>query len=134
MSRVTSAEVAAIASLPNEASQTIISAMQVASTLVAENLTGLSEATLKSIELFLAAHFSTLSWEKGPLAAITIGEATERYHDIYSGGLSATRFGQQAIMLDTTGALSEMSANAAKPMRRAEFEVVGTIDMSTDEG
>jgi hypothetical protein len=116
--------------LPEVAFAAAQAAIPVAATLVTENLAGegLSEATLRSIELYLAAHFTTLAWEKGPLAAVQIGEATERYHDIYKAGFSSTRFGQQALLLDTTGILSDMSANAASPMRRAEFTVIGTPD------
>lgn len=127
MARVAATEVKAIAGLPEEAGTAITAAISVAATLVNENITTLSEATLRSIELFLAAHFATLSWEKGPLASVRIGEAQERYHDIYKGGLAATRFGQQAILLDTTGKLGEMSKSADSPMRRAEFSVVGTV-------
>lgn len=128
MARVAQAEVRDIAGLPDTASAAIVAAIPVASTLVTENLVGqgLSVDTLRSIELFLAAHFATLAWEKGPLAAVQIGEATERYHDIYKAGFSSTRFGQQALLLDKTGILSDMSANASSPMRRAEFTVIGT--------
>jgi len=134
VTRVTKAEVAAVAGLSEEAEPAIAQAVVVSATLVDENLAGTaSEATLRSIELFLSAHFATLSWEKGPLAAVRVGEAQERYHDIYKAGFSATRFGQQALLLDKSGKLSEMSAAAMSPQRTAEFEVVGTIDMSTDE-
>lgn len=128
MARVTQAEVKAIAGLAETAAQAIVEAINVSATLVSENLSGLSEATLRSIELFLAAHFATLAWEKGPLAAMRVGEAQERYHDIYKGGLSATRFGQQALLLDTTGKLAAISAAADKPAREAQFTVVGTPD------
>lgn len=131
MARVGQAEVRSIAGLPDQAAPAIITAIPVASTLVTENLVGqgMTDATLKNIELFLAAHFATLSWEKGPLAAVQVGEATERYHDIYKAGFSSTRFGQQALLLDRSGILSDMSANATSPMRRAEFTVIGTPDV-----
>jgi hypothetical protein len=125
-----------MAQLPEGAAPLIAECIFVSATLVSENLSGLSEATMRSIELLLAAHFANLSWEKGPLAAVRVGEAQERYHDIYKGGFGATRFGQQAMLLDTSGTLAGMSAAADKPTRKAEFQVVGTIDMSTgyDEG
>lgn len=131
MARVATAEVAAMTSLPEQAAGLIAESINVAATLVNENITGLSEATMRSLELLLAGHFAVLGWEKGPLAAVRIGEAQERYHDIYDKGLSATRFGQQAILIDTTGTLGEMSRKAEKPMQKAEFQVVGRIDMST---
>jgi hypothetical protein len=133
MARVTSAEVAAMAGLPEEAAGAITQSIPVAATLVDENISGLTEATMRSIELLLACHFSTVSWQKGPLAAVRIGEAQERYHDVYKGGFGSTSFGQQAMLVDTTGTLSAMSAQADKPMRKAQFQVVGTIDLSTDE-
>lgn len=129
MARVSQAEVRDIAGLPEQASPAITVAIPVSATLVNENLVGqgASEATLRNIELFLSAHFATLAWEKGPLASVKIGEAAERYHDIYEAGFSSTRFGQQALLLDQSGKLAEMSANASAPVRRAEFRVIDPI-------
>lgn len=79
---------------------------------------GLSEDLLELIELYLSCHFAALSQTEGPLAANSMGEATERYHNIYASGLRATRFGQQAIVFDTTGTLSNMAATAENPSRR----------------
>jgi hypothetical protein len=106
----------------------IDAAIAVATVMVDEILVGegLSANTLKNSELYLASHFATLSAEKGPLAAVSVGEATERYHDIYKEGLNATRFGQQAMVIDPTGKLSAASARATKPMLQALFTVVGT--------
>src|SRR3972149_1678004 len=134
MARVAQSEVRDIAGLPNEAVLAIAAAIPVSATLVDENLVGqgISEATLKSIELFLSAHFATLAWANGPLASVKIGEAAERYHDIYKGGFSSTRFGQQALLLDKSGKLAAMSASATNPMRQAEFTVIGSPDLSSD--
>lgn len=96
--------------------------------MVDENLVGkgLSEVTLTHIELYLAAHFALLSLENGPLAKKMVGEANEGYHNVYGKGLLATRFGQQAILFDTTGTLSEIANRAQNTNRRtALFEVVG---------
>jgi len=90
---------------------------------------GLSDKVLALIETYLAAHFATLSTEKGALAEKGIGEAREKYHNIYKGGLSATRFGQQAMMFDSSGKLATISSVAENTaVRKASFTVVGSPD------
>jgi len=106
----------------------------IATTLVDDNLVGqgLSEAALKNIELFLSAHFTLLTVENGPLAKKMIGEASEGYHNVYKGGLLSTRFGQQAVMIDTSGVLAELSDRSENPGRKtATLEVVGTTPTTT---
>lgn len=73
---------------------------------------GLSEARLKMIALYLAAHFATISEERGALSASTMGESAERFHNVYKEGFKSTRFGQQALALDPTGILAELNFNA----------------------
>ena len=86
---------------------------------------GLSDALMRQVELYLAAHFLCLTQREGTLAAQTIGESTERYHDHYSAGLMSTRFGQQAILFDTTGILADAAATAENPSRRdAQIHVI----------
>lgn len=102
-------------------------AIEVATLIVTEELgnSDLSEDRLKQVELYLAAHFQTLATREGPLAAQTVGETSERYHNIYAAGLRSTRFGQQVILLDTTGAMAEMAARAETPTRLpAQFSVI----------
>jgi hypothetical protein len=109
--------------------------MLLATTLVDEQLMslGASAATLKNIELLLAGHFVLVTVENGPLAKKSIDVASEGYHDVYKAGFLSTRFGQQAVALDMSGTLAEMSSRAEKPnVRKAEFFVVGTpSDMGT---
>lgn len=107
--------------------------ISVADTIVTENLSGqgLTPATLKNIELYLAAHFVLLTVENGPLAKKALGEGVEGYHNVYGPGLMSTRFGQMAILLDTTGILAGQAQAAAKPKLTALFTVVGTPPMST---
>lgn len=126
--RVTGAEVVGVSGLSSENKIAVEMAITVATTIVDEKLapTGKhSEAALRNLELFLAAHFATLTVKEGPIEMNRIGAVTERYHDIYEAGLNATRFGQQAIVLDTTGTLAGMSAQAIKPRLKALFTVVG---------
>lgn len=102
--------------------------IDMSSTFVDEELDvadgGLSAARLKDIETLLAAHYYSLRGGRGPLAAETISDASERYHNIFDSGLKATVYGQQAIELDTTGRLAEIAAQAAKPRKRARFRVI----------
>lgn len=105
-----------------------------ATTLVDEQLMGqgMSDATLKNLELLLAGHFALITVENGPLAKKAIDVATEGYHNVYKAGFLSTRFGQQAVVLDTTGKLAEMSDRAQNPNKRnAEFFVVTPNSTST---
>ena len=79
-----------------------------------------SDATLKQIELYLAAHFLCLSEEKGGMILDKFGDATSEYQELYEAGFRSTRFGQQAIAFDTSGILVGLSNNKLK----ATFVVV----------
>lgn len=128
MALVTAAEVAAITGI-DAASAVMTPAITVADLMVTEDLAGstLTSDRKKQIELYLAAHFATLSNDAGPLAGETLGEAKETYHNIYASGLRATRFGQQAILLDTTGALAALADSVENPgKKKALMTVVGT--------
>ena len=111
-------------------------AIKTANVVVEEYLVGkgMSEALLTQIELFLASHFLVLSVEKGPLQMDKIGEATERYHKIYAAGLNATRFGQQAVLLDRSNTLGALTSNAIKPMLPALFTTVGSQPPGVPDG
>ena len=80
---------------------------------------GLSDAILTKIELYLAAHFVALSQEGGALTRSKLGDADESYANAYSSGLNLTRFGQAALALDRTGTLSAAAQTALK----AEFRI-----------
>lgn len=93
-----------------------------ANTFVNEQLltAGLTDAMLKKIELYLAAHFLAISEEHGGLVVEKIGDATNMLADVYkNGGLYGTRFGQQAILLDTSDTLARFGTQ-----RKALFRVV----------
>lgn len=104
-------------------------AIAVAVLIVNENLVGkgLSVATMDNVKLFLAAHLATQSQEKGPLYGIQIGDVHERYHQIYDKGLSATRFGQTAMFLDTTGRLAALNSGVIKPTLSAQFSLIKPV-------
>lgn len=116
--RVTEAEVKAL--IDTERSMTPF--IESATLMVDETLTdkGLSTGRLKQIELYLAAHFCAITEEKGGLIVSKVGDAVERYTEEYGQGLALTRFGQQAILLDTSGTLGV--ASTSNPL--AVFRVV----------
>jgi len=125
MPRTAEAQVQNLIQVPNA---DVALAMDIAGAMVDEMLPstlGLSEVVLTNIELFLAAHVYELQTKDGALAAQTIGEATERYHDIFGPGLSSTKYGQMAITLDTTLTLARVAANVATPNKQdARFLVI----------
>lgn len=93
-----------------------------ATTMVDEHLVGvgLSDALLEKIELYLAAHFVALTEEGGSLTRNKLGDADTSYANIYSQGLNSTRFGQQALSIDSSGTLSRV----AQTQLKADFRVV----------
>ena len=66
---------------------------------------GHSDHILEKIELYLAAHFVALTEEQGGLTRKKIGDADESYANVFEGGLKSTRFGLQALALDSSGIL-----------------------------
>ena len=81
---------------------------------------GHTDAILDKIELYLAAHYVALTEEQGGLTRSKLGDADESFANIYGQGLKATRFGQQALAIDTTGILNSIATTQLK----AEFRVV----------
>ena len=95
-----------------------------ATLIIDEDFAGssLSVNRLGMIELNLAAHFAIVSLEKGGLTQQIVGQSAERYQLMSdkNSGLGASRFGQQALALDTTGVLSQYASSPVK----AQFEVI----------
>ena len=81
---------------------------------------GHSADILEKIELYLAAHIVALTEERGSLRGGKFGDASEFLSDVYSEGFKATRFGQLAVSLDTSGVLAAVSS----PQLKARFRVV----------
>jgi hypothetical protein len=81
--------------------------------LVTDRITGLTTATLTAIELWLSAHLAAITDPE--LAGESVGgEWSVKYNVKTPGeGLKATRYGQQAMELDTTGTLAESGGKAA---------------------
>lgn len=96
--------------------------------LIADELLGssaLSSTRQNLIATYLAAHIYTISMERGALSSTGMGEAVDKFHNTYTRGFGMTRFGQQAIALDSSGILAQESAKAEQTtVRKAEFRVV----------
>jgi hypothetical protein len=84
-----------------------------------------SDPMLKQIELYLAAHLLTLTTEKGALIREKMGQSEDEMADIYSAGLQSTRFGQMALMLDSSGTLAQMDISGSAG-GKAVFRFVGS--------
>ena len=118
MLRVSDDEVKAVIQTNN----TTIPFIDTANLIVTENLVGLghSDGRLKQIELYLAAHFVAITEERGGLVRSATGDDAETYSDPKGKGFESTRYGQQAMALDTTGTLAKFGKNKLT----ATFEVV----------
>lgn len=75
------------------------------------------------IELYLAAHFATLSGGSGSLIMSKVGNSQDNYADPTAAmlGIANTRWGQDALALDTSGLLTDLATNPIK----AQFKVYG---------
>lgn len=78
-------------------------------------------AILEKIELYLAAHFVSLTSEEGALILSKQGDATDEWDTQHLGkGLSSTRFGQAALVLDSSGILAGLGTGKLK----AQFRIM----------
>lgn len=97
---------------------------EAAELVVAEDLAGAGHSTarLDLIAKYMSAHFATVSFERGGLTRQKVGESADTYKTGLDSdqGYMLTRFGQQAVSLDSSGILA---LNAA-PRQKAEFRVV----------
>jgi hypothetical protein len=90
-----------------------------AANIVVSEVLGASNLSAPRIDLitqYLAAHFCSLTEEQGGLVSSQIAGAKEEYVPISSyrdalKGFQITRYGQQALALDTTGQLAASTAN-----------------------
>ena len=103
MARTTTAEVKAIIDTDlTNLNPFIIPAGQLADQVAAAD-SSLAAATLAQIECWLAAHFTAM---RDPQAVkSTVGPTSFTYGGKTGMGLEFTRYGQMALLLDTTGTL-----------------------------
>lgn len=118
-------DVKAVADLTGADLSVFIDAAKV---IVDENLLVLgvlSEATLKLIWTYLAAHFALL--KEGQVKSETTGPVTTAYNMTSGLGLKSTTQGQQAIFLDTTGTLfllDNRKSDEATPAKKGSFTLL----------
>jgi hypothetical protein len=127
MPRSTDTDVRAYVDVPSDVLTTpYISAASVVADAYLSG-SGLSEPILTQIEIFLAAHFATLAVERGGLTREQQGQSSESYQMVSTRqtGLASTRFGQQALALDSTGTLAAVGSTKL----RALFTVVGSASV-----
>ena len=80
---------------------------------------GHSASILEKIELYLAAHFVALTSEKGTLKFSKVGDSSDAWDVTELGeGLRATRYGQTALVLDTSGILANKGSSKLKALFR----------------
>lgn len=104
----------------------VISAFITTATLVASGCTKIAEGSAelqKEIIKWLTAHYLSLGHlvRSGPIIQRSLGDASESYSapsSVGGAGFMATMYGQQAILLDTSGCL------AALGKRKASFKVL----------
>jgi hypothetical protein len=103
MARVTESDVRAIITTSVVSLDVFIAQ---AALVVDEQLDGLgmTDARLKEIERFLAAHFIASSIDPQAKSE-SVGAVSATYEGQQGLGLQSTRYGQQAIAFDTTGTL-----------------------------
>jgi hypothetical protein len=93
---------------------------------VQENLLnkGLSANILAQIELWLSAHFLAIRDQRVESESVA-GEWQAKYQGKTGMGFEATTYGQQALMLDTTGTL------ASAGLKPVTFEVYSEQDSAS---
>lgn len=74
---------------------------------------GVSDGLMTEIETWLAAHYLALVRYRVSTKE-KAGTAEIQYADVYGENLSATQYGQTAIVMDTTGKLQQLSGKKKK--------------------
>jgi hypothetical protein len=108
--------------------------ISVATNLVDEELATLDPALgdlrLHDIELFLAAHFATVSYSR--IAQEGVSSASERVQFAVGLNFNVTVFGQQALVLDTSGTLAKLQKKA-KSGGYSGTGVIGWLGVTEEE-
>jgi hypothetical protein len=81
--------------------------LDVAERLVDRELDGRDQQEKDDVTLYLAAHFAATQEPRAESASV--GDASVTYQGDSEMGLKATRYGQQALMLDPTGNLENLA-------------------------
>lgn len=97
--------------------------MLINNTIVADYPDVFTAADLKEIERWLAAHFSAVGYKI--TASEAIGPVQETFQFKLGLNLQNTMWGQQAMLLDTTGSLAKANK---KTGRKASINWLGSLD------
>lgn len=118
MALVTDSEVKALIDTSRDTTPFITTAHLI----ITEDLatSGLSTDRKTQVELYLAAHFCAITEERGNLARHRKGDSSEEYKMEIGYGLALTRYGQQAMQLDTSGTLRTL----ARKGQNASFRII----------
>ena len=131
MARVTEAEVREIIDV--DASLDLTPFITAANLLVTKVITdsSMTDEHLKEIERWLSAHFTAIRDQRSATEQAGAGGATAQISYQYKLGLNlqVTLYGQQALLLDTSGALAGLNDNKGK----SAFGMVGN-DLSKKLG
>ena len=118
VSQITADDVRNILEVPGDVSDDSLDAFaNMAYIVVSEDLAGkgLSDARLTNIQKLLAAHFALAMTERGGLTSSRLGDAQDNYLTLSPmgnaqiTGFQLTRYGQQAVALDSSGTLLSIS-------------------------
>ena len=82
---------------------------------------GLTDEVLKEIERYLAAH--VLSVQDQRVKSVGVDVLSESYQGQWGMGLNGTSYGQMAILLDTSGTLSQIATKGYK--KSASLNMIG---------
>ena len=123
MASVTSVSVAEVKQIINTSltDAEVLAAVSTAQAIINSQLasSGLTGQHLREIIRWLSAHFVAVrDQDEGMVMEQRIGDTAVRYGGRLGEGLKLTRYGQQVLILDTTGTL------AAFGRQRAEFKVM----------
>lgn len=112
--RVTGTEVKTIITTQKTADQ-VESFITPANLIVTGQLGSLSlgDALMKEIEKWLSAHFVAIDDSSARVEQKKVGDASTKYEGKTDMGLKFTRYGQQVMMLDTSGTLSNLGKRRA---------------------
>lgn len=115
------ADVVKVIDLPADDDAALWIAM--AASVASEYLTAaLPAGRLDHIQIWLAAHFAAMKYERGSMTREKEGDAEQGYQVKHEDlqGLAETRFGRTAIALDSTGSLAGLATSPVK----AQFRVI----------
>lgn len=102
----------------------VTAAITAANAVINEKIDDISSATLlKEIERWLAAHYVAVMDPRS--ASEKTENASQSFQYKVGLGLNVTMYGQQAMILDTSGALAKLNTQAEKGTYDASLEVLG---------